>query len=845
MDSFRYPQARRLDLTEDLLGHQVSDPYRWLEDPGPEREEWLAGQAALFGGYRDTLPGRDRMAAAVRELLDVGAVGTPAWRGDRCFYIRRDPGREHGILYTRMTPDADEVTLVDPMALDPSGLTTLDAWQPDKEGRLLAYQLSSGGDEEALLRVMDVETGAIVDGPIDRCRYSGVSWLPGGKAFYYVRRLPPAEVPADETMYHRRVYLHRVGAPADEDVMVFGAGRDKTDYYSSSVSRDGRWLVLGAFRGTAPRNDLWLADLSASSLEMPALRPVAEGLDAQTGAHTGRDGRLYVFTDHQAPRGRLALADPEDPAVWRDLIGEDPEAVLRDYAILDDLDRPVLLASWSRHAVSEITVHDLATGERLSQVALPGLGSAGGLVERPEGGHEAWFSYTDYTTPSLVLRFDARTSAVTTWASVGTGDDLAVQARQVTFSSKDGTAVRMIVLAGNAGPGPRPAILYGYGGFDISMTPAYSPNILAWVAAGGVYAIAGLRGGSEEGEQWHRDGMLDKKQNVFDDFHAAARALIDGGWTTPDRLAIYGGSNGGLLVGAALTQWPSLYACVVCSAPLLDMVRYERFGLGQTWNVEYGTASDPVELGWLLSYSPYHRVVTGTEYPAVLFTVFGNDTRVDPLHAYKMCAALQHATTSGRPVLLRAESDVGHSARAVSRTAQMAGDILAFAACHTGLALLSPRSPEIRGGRDADLAPERRDERARRVVADPDGDPPGRVARGQHGQRRLEPQQRAPAAERHPGAVGERPRQRPLARAHLVAPLGQRPLVGRVAAQRLRHPPGRLTGRRPQRDRRHRHRRQQVGEQRLGVRPPRRVQLRPEVPDQLGEQRAGRHHGRL
>jgi prolyl oligopeptidase len=245
----------------------------------------------------------------------------------------------------------------------------------------------------------------------------------------------------------------------------------------------------------------------------------------------------------------------------------------------------------------------------------------------------------------------------------------------------------MLVISGAGTPArPRPTILYGYGGFDISLTPAYSPNVLAWVSAGGVYAIANLRGGSEEGEEWHRAGMLDRKQNVFDDFHAAAAALIGGGWTTAEQLAISGGSNGGLLVGAALTQRPELYAAVVCSAPLLDMVRYERFGLGQTWNVEYGTAADPEQLGWLLSYSPYHHVVPGTAYPAVLFTVFTNDTRVDPVHAYKMCAALQHATSAAaRPVLLRAEDQVGHGARAVSRTAELAADTLAFAARYTGL----------------------------------------------------------------------------------------------------------------------------------------------------------------
>jgi prolyl oligopeptidase len=694
--SLSYPVARRLDLTEDIFGHQVSDPYRWLEDAqSAERADWLAAQDELFAAQRAGWPGRDRLAARVRELLNVGYEGTPAWRGERCFFTRRDPGQEHGVLYTRAAAGAPAEVLVDPVAVDPSGLTTLDAWQPDKEGRLLAYQLSAGGDEESLLRVLDVGTGSVVDGPIDRCRYSNVAWLPGGKAFYYTRRLPAAEVPAGESQYHRRVYLHQVGTPADDDVLIFGAGRDKTDYYYASVSRDGRWLVISASRGTAPRNDLWLADLSSSDPAAPELQVVQEGVDAQTSLRAGRDGRLYMFTDLGAPRGRIAVASPSsvgDAAGWRDLIGEDAEAVLRGYAILDgaELPRPVLVASWTRHALSEVTVHDLASGALLGSVALPGLGTAGLLSERPEGGHEAWFGYTDYTTPPLVLRFDARDSSVGTWAvAPGSVPVPPVTARQVTYPSLDGTPVRMLVISGEPGAGPWPAILTGYGGFDISLTPAYSPSALAWVEAGGVYAVANLRGGSEEGEEWHRAGMLEHKQNVFDDFRAAAQALIEDGWTTAGKLAISGGSNGGLLVGAALVQEPSLYAAVVCSAPLLDMVRYEGFGLGQTWNVEYGTASDPAQLEWLLSYSPYHHVVRGTAYPAVLFTVFTNDTRVDPMHAYKMCAALQDASSSGasRPVLLRAEGQVGHGARAVSRSAELAGDTLAFAARYTGLIL--------------------------------------------------------------------------------------------------------------------------------------------------------------
>jgi prolyl oligopeptidase len=710
----RYPLSRRLPLTENLHGHLVPDPYRWLEDAASdETRAWLAAQEELFTATAATWPGRERFAARTRELLGAGYVSPPAWRAERQFFMRRSAAQEHAVLLVGTSAaepgSADGETgdrvLLDPMEIDPSGATTLDSWQPDKEGRLLAYQLSEGGDEESSLRVMDVSTGQAVDGPIDRCRYSPVAWLPGGKAFYYVRRMPPDEVPAGESQYHRRVYLHQVGAAPEQDVMIFGAGMEKTNYYGVYVSWDGHWLVVTASRGTAPRNDVWLADLTSSDPAAPEFAVVQEGQDAHTSVYPGRDGRLYIFTDYGAPRGRLAVADPADPGPdsWRDLISEDPEAVLSDYAILDgaQLAEPVLLAGWTRHAISEITVHDLATGRRTGQVPLPGLGSARGISERPEGGHEAWFGYTDYTTPTSVYRYDARSGEISLWRSPpGDVQVPAVRARQVTFESADGTEVRMIVISpldaaasggareADAAPAaPRPAILYGYGGFGLGMNPGYSAAILAWVELGGVYAIAGLRGGNEEGEDWHRAGMLEHKQNVFADFHAATEKLIGAGWTTPRQLAIQGGSNGGLLVGAAMTQHPELYAAVVCSAPLLDMVRYEKFGLGQTWNVEYGSADDPDQLGWLLSYSPYHHVRDGTSYPATLFTVFGSDTRVDPMHARKMCAALQHATVSDLPILLRSESEVGHGARAVSRGVALSADTLAFFAHFTGLAV--------------------------------------------------------------------------------------------------------------------------------------------------------------
>ena len=728
MTAEQYPAARRLDLTEDLLGHRVSDPYRWLEDPGSdETRAWLGAEDELFRSHAAALPGVTALAERILELTGTGHIGVPVWRGPRRFFTRRLPGEEHVVLCTVDPGPGDPAdpgagrTLIDPVAIDPSGRTTIDGWQPDKEGRWLAYQLSEGGSEESLLRVLDVETSELVDGPIDRCRYSRIAWLPGGKAFYYTRRLPPDEVPAGEEQYHRRVYLHRVGSPADDDVLIFGTGRDKTTYYSAAVSRDGRWLTISAARGTEPRNDLWIADLTAADLAAPALQPVQVGADARTGVRVGRDGRLYVFTDAGAPRGRIAVADPARPGPeeWRDLVPSDPEAVLEGYAILDGGPRPVLLVVWTRHAISEITVHDLATGGRIGAVPLPGPGSVGGISERPEGGEEAWFAYTDNTTPVTVLRYDAGTDQTQVWARPpGAVDTPAVTARQIAYRSGDGTEVHMLVVSGDGAPGgpggqrgsegsegsggsggsggerpprPRPTILYGYGGFGISMTPGYSSAILAWAEAGGVYAIAGLRGGSEEGEDWHRAGMLDRRQCVFDDFHAAAEKLITDGWTTRDQLAIYGGSNGGLLVGAAITQRPELYAAAVCSAPLLDMVRYEKFGLGATWNTEYGTAADPEQLGWLLSYSPYHQVIDGIRYPSVLFTVFDNDTRVDPVHARKMCAALQHATSAPlpeQPILLRREADVGHSSRAVSRSVALSADILAFLAAHTGLRLL-------------------------------------------------------------------------------------------------------------------------------------------------------------
>jgi prolyl oligopeptidase len=719
LDLPAYPSARRLDLVEDLHGHLVADPYRWLEDASSaETATWSDAQDALWAAYRaQAVPAgamsQATLTARLQALLGAGFVSAPAWRGDRQFVSRRSGDQEHAVVV--VVDRGRERVLIDPVTLDPTGTTTLDAWQPSKEGDLLAYQVSSGGTEESVLHVLDVATGALVDGPIDRARYSPVAWVPGGESFYYVRRLPPAQLPPDERQYHRRVWLHRVGTDPALDVEVFGAGLDHTCYYGVSVSRDGRWLIVSASAGTAPRTDVWIADLRTTGSAAPRFVPVTVGLDAQTAAWVGRDGRLYLHTNLDAPRGRLAVTDPTDPGVphWRDLLAEDPEAVLEDVAFTDaggpagtpGAEPELLIASWRRHAVSEITVHDPRTGARgegtAGTVGLPGLGSVSGLVTRPDGGPEVWFSYTDHTTVSTVHRFDARTRELHVWAKPpGALADLPdVRVHRLETASADGTIVRAFVLARtdvlDAEGRPLralPTILYGYGGFQISLEPAYSASTLAWVEAGGVYAVANLRGGGEEGEDWHRAGMRARKQNVFDDFHAVAERLVADGWTTPGQLACWGGSNGGLLVGAALTQRPDLFTAVVCSAPLLDMVRYQRFGLGVTWSEEYGDADTPHELAWLLGYSPYHVALDAsgpTAYPATLFTVFEGDTRVDPLHARKLAAALQASTSVERnaaPILVRRETGVGHGGRALSRTITLTVEQLQFVADRTGLA---------------------------------------------------------------------------------------------------------------------------------------------------------------
>ena len=668
-----YPDAPRQPISELIGGHRIEDPYRWLEDPSdPRTIAWSAAQDALARPILDAYAGRTELAARLRTLLAAGQEGPPRPRGGVGFRQRRGPEQQHAVLVAGNLEDSGEFrVLVDPHLIDPSGATTLDAWEPSPDGRLLAYQLSRGGDEESTLAVLDVATGRAVDGPIDRTRYSPVAWLADGSGFYYVRRLT-ADSPFD-----RRVYLHRLGDDPAQDSYVFGAQSDPRTYFGVDVSPDGRWLVVSAAIGTAPRDDVWITDLTQPE---KGFAVVQHGVDARCYASVAFDGRLYIWTDAEAPRGRLCVADPAAPQRWTTLVAEDPEAVLGDYAVLDE----EILIARSRHAIGEVQAVSRQTGAPLRDIALPGIGSVLGITSAPAGGTSAWIGYTDALTPPSVLDAQGRS-----WvAAPGALEVAGVTATVETATSADGTTVRIHVLAPAAQQGPLPTVLYGYGGFGISMEPAYTASALAWVEAGGVWAVAQLRGGGEEGEAWHRAGMRERKQNVFADFEAAARHLRDSGRAST--LGCLGGSNGGLLVGAAITREPALYDAAVSSAALLDMVRYERFGLGSTWNDEYGTADDPIELGWLLGYSPLHAVRAGVAYPPTLLEVFDSDTRVDPLHARKFAAALQWAagqgdSPGGGPVLLRRESDVGHGGRSIDRTIGLNVDTLSFLAAQLGL----------------------------------------------------------------------------------------------------------------------------------------------------------------
>ena len=691
MARFSYPAARRGDVVEDLFGLRVADPYRWLEDGQDARvRDWAVAQDRLFRTFRAGWSERRTWASLVERVSSFGVSEPPLVRGSVMFLAEQRPEDEQRRLLV-IDAEGDRRVLIDPVEIDPSGHTGLFAWWPSREGERVAVQLEVAEQPGSDIVVLDVRTGQVVDGPLPRARNTSLAWLPGGDAFYYVSRVPDEELAPGDARLHRRVRLHRVGTPWRSDTVVFGGDDAPDHYYGLTVSADGSRLAITAVTGPAPHNDVYVAELTDP--EAPRFVKFVDGgaLRARVLPRFLSGDRLLLVTDHQAPCGRICVADPNatDPASWRTLVAEDTQAPLDECLVLDDpgLRRPVLLVARARHGVSTLTLHDLASGRSLGGLPLPGAGVVSSLRTNLPHGRRAWWSYCDVTTPPTIFRYDAISEDLEkeTGATVA-GRTPEIHSRSVRYHAGDGTEVTLFLFTpAEERQGPRPTLLYGYGGFGMPMRPWFFPLAAAWVSAGGTYAVACVRGGGEEGQHWHDAGRGPHKHRAISDFNDGATWLIDAGLTTSDRLAAYGQSGGGLLVTAAAAQRPDLYAAVIAEGPLCDMVRYERFGLGCTWTAEFGSASEPEQLSWLLGYSPYHNVTPGTPYPAFLLTGAVTDLQTGEAHVTKMCAALQHATSSDRPILMRREPDTAHAASPASKERALTADILAFAGEHTGL----------------------------------------------------------------------------------------------------------------------------------------------------------------
>jgi prolyl oligopeptidase len=650
-----YPPTPVSDTTETLHGESFSDPYRWLEDgESPGTRAWTEAQNALTRSYLDAAPGRDRLRERLDQLLAIGAISVPTPVRGRYFYQRRDGRQNQPVLYMRQGVHAEDRVVIDPNALDAGGAIALDWYYPSDDGRLLAYGLSENGSEQSVLQVLDPDSGTALGDRIPHTRAADLAWLPDGTGFYYTRYPSPGEVPQGEEHYHRAIYCHRLGSDPRLDPLVFKPA-EKEHWPSVGISPDGRWLLIGVAR-TFDQTDLYLQDLRAGTPPVAVAKDLPASFEGEV-AH----GRLFMRTNFDAPTYRLYAVDPEHPARddWRELVPPRPDAVLEGVRVAASH----LALSYLERASSRLrlTDHD---GRQVREVTLPALGSLFGAGAEWDG-HELFFGFSSYTVPPGVYRIDLETGTDELWRRVEADlDPAGFEVSQVMVRSKDGTEVSMFLVhrTGLVRDGNNPVYLTGYGGFNISMTPAFSRSLLLWLERGGVVAIPNIRGGGEYGERWHQEGMLGRKQNSFDDFIAAAEWLIERGYTTPARLAAAGGSNGGLLMGAVLTQRPDLFRAVVVQVPLLDMLRYHHFLIARLWIPEYGSAEDPAQFPWLRAYSPYHHVRDGVAYPAVLLATAESDTRVDPMHARKMAARLQAATSSPRPILLRLESRAGHGA---------------------------------------------------------------------------------------------------------------------------------------------------------------------------------------
>jgi len=662
------PKVPRQEHVEEIHGHLISDPFRWLEDAeSPETREFVAQQNAWTEAVLNSAPGINRQSLRQRleQLLTIGRVEPPHQGGNLFFYLRRDGRQNQAVLYVREAVSGPDRVLLDVNTQSPDGTLALDWFYPSPDGRLLAYGTSLHGSEISTLEIMETTSGKILPEKIARTRAASLAWLPDSSGFYYTRYPRPGDVPPGEEVYHRHIFFHSLNSSnnADglKDAEVFGQGMniDKEHWPSVKISEDGKWLLVRVDQGWT-KTELFLKNLADSPREFV---PVATGknfiYDAEVFA-----GELYITTNEDAPHYRVLKVSCSNPqrSNWKEIIPQS-DAVIEETQIIGRR----LFVRYTRNAVSELRIFDL-NGTLVANVSLPALGSIFAMGGNWDS-EQAFLGFTSFAIPPSVYQV-ALNGKVTTWAQVDSSiNPEQYNVEQLWFHSKDGTRMPMFVVSRKGLPpdGHAPTLLSGYGGFNAGRMPVFNRNAMLFLLEhGGIYVDVQLRGGNEFGEEWHRAGMLENKQNVFDDFIAAAEFLIAQGYTDKDHLAIQGGSNGGLLIGAAITQRPDLFRAAVSQVPLLDMLRYQNFQIARLWIPEYGSAEDPQQFKYLYQYSPYHRVRKGVQYPATLFMTADSDTRVDPMHAKKMAALLQSLSANGtdsdhsRPILLRVDTKAGH-----------------------------------------------------------------------------------------------------------------------------------------------------------------------------------------
>jgi prolyl oligopeptidase len=641
------PKTTVNEVKETVQGTEIIDPYRWLEDQNsPETRAWIDAQNAYSDALLAKVPGRDALRQQVSTLIKIDSMGTPVVMNNRYFFTKRQADQDQGSLFMRKgLPGKDEL-LIDPLPMSARHTVTVNLMGVSRDGSLLGYAVREGGADEVTPHLFDVDSRKDLADVFPKGRYSGFSILNDKSGVYLTR----------DTEAGPRVYFHKMGTETASDTEIFGKGYGPENIIGSGVTRDNRYLQIVVQHGSSgDHTELYVQDLEHKG---PIVTIVKDVLSSFNGQIAG--DRMYLRTNWKAPKWRVMEVDLKDPAIekWREVVPES-DTVLEGMSLVGGK----LAVRFTQNVIPHVKLLE-PSGKLVREVPLPALGSVSGITGQWDS-NEAFFSFTSFHIPPTIYRYDVATGKQTVWSELKVPIETAkYEVKQVWYASKDGTKIPMFLAhAKNLKlDGKNPVLLTGYGGFNLNQAPAFSPFAAAWMANGGVYAVANLRGGGEFGEAWHHAGMLEKKQNVFDDFIAAGEWLIQNKYTSPARLAIRGGSNGGLLVGAALTQRPDLFAAVICSYPLLDMVRYQNFLVAKYWVPEYGSSDNADQFKYIYAYSPYHHVKAGTKYPSVLFISGDSDTRVAPLHARKMTALMQAATTgSDHPILLHYDTSAGHS----------------------------------------------------------------------------------------------------------------------------------------------------------------------------------------